>query len=124
MGKYATRKTLKRLLSCAGITLYKHRLDGVSYQYCAGGYVVNGYDTNTKPHDLLYEMQKVLIFLLKYGDKEVRCDDVRISYHKDRCVVEPLSKPLKSHSGSNVYTYGTPESDDYLEKFLKAMSKC
>lgn len=38
MGRYATRKTLKGYCAQAGVTLYKHRLDGASYQYCAGGY--------------------------------------------------------------------------------------
>lgn len=36
MGKYATRVTLRYYCAQAGITLYSHRLDGVSYQYCAG----------------------------------------------------------------------------------------
>ena len=43
MGKFATRRVLKSLLSRAGVSLYRHQLDGASYQYYAGGYVVNGY---------------------------------------------------------------------------------
>lgn len=43
MGKFATRRALKSLLSRAKLTLYRHQLDGASYQYYAGGYVVNGY---------------------------------------------------------------------------------
>ena len=37
MGKFATRRALKSLLSRAQLTLYRHQLDGASYQYYAGG---------------------------------------------------------------------------------------
>jgi hypothetical protein len=40
MGKYQTKKTLRSLCAKQGIRLYKHKLDGASYQLCAGGYVV------------------------------------------------------------------------------------
>ena len=117
MGKYATRKILKRLCSCAGISLYKHRLDGVSYQYCAGGYVVNGYDTGGKLHDLIYEMQKSLILLLKYGHIDNPCNDVMITFHKEKNVIAPLSEPLDGFGGK-VYTFESLESDACTQKYF------
>ena len=62
MGRYATRKTLKEYCALAGVTLYKHRLDGASYQYCAGGYIVNGYlGRSMLLSRLQYKMQQTLI---------------------------------------------------------------
>ena len=72
MGKFATRRALKSLLSRAKLTLYRHQLDGASYQYYAGGYVVNGYlGRRFSMSELKYEMQKGLIFLLKYGEQKL-----------------------------------------------------
>lgn len=66
MGRYTTRKTLERYCAQAGITLYAHKLDGASYQYCAGGYVVNGYLGRLMLlSSLQYRMQQKLILLLK-----------------------------------------------------------
>ena len=71
MGKFATRRVLKSLLSRAGVSLYRHQLDGASYQYYAGGYVVNGYlGRSYSMSELKYEMQKSLIFSLKYGEQK------------------------------------------------------
>lgn len=71
MGKYATRKTLKEYCAQAGVTLYKHQPDGASYQYCAGGYIVNGYlGRSMLLSRLQYNMQQTLIFLLKYGSTD------------------------------------------------------
>ena len=64
MGKFATRKILKEIAASRGIKIYRHRLDGASFQYCAAGYVVNGYG---RPEEILYDMQKELISLLETG---------------------------------------------------------
>ena len=121
MGRYATRKTLKRYCSQAGVTLYKHRLDGASYQYCAGGYVVNGYLGRSKSwSDLKYCMQQKLIFLLKYGsdgNPTIYRDETYIEWHKEPHAISPLAEPLCDQYGMNVLTLGTPEADKDLQEF-------
>ena len=121
MGRYATSKTLKRYCSQAGVTLYKHRLDGASYQYCAGGYVVNGYLGRSKSwSDLKYCMQQKLIFLLKYGSDDnptIYRDATNIEWHKESHDISPLAEPLCDHNGMKVRTLGTPEADKYLQEF-------
>ena len=120
MGRFATRKTLKGYCSQAGVTLYKHRLDGASYQYCAGGYIVNGYlGRSTLLSSLQYQMQQTLIFLLKYGstDIPVYSDGTSIMWHKDTHAISPLAEPLCLYNGKKVRTLGTPEADKDLQEF-------
>lgn len=64
MGRYATRKRLREIAASQGVRIYRHRLDGASFQYYAAGYVVNGYG---KPEKIWYDMQKELIGLLEHG---------------------------------------------------------
>ena len=120
MGRYATRKTLKGYCSQAGVTLYKHRLDGASYQYCAGGYIVNGYlGRSMLLSSLQYKMQQTLIFLLKYGstDFSVYNDGTFIMWHKEPHVISPLVEPICDQYGIQVLTLGTPEADKDLQEF-------
>lgn len=120
MGRYATRKTLKEYCAQAGVTLYKHRLDGASYQYCAGGYIVNGYlGRSTLLSSLQYQMQQTLIFLLKYGstDIPVYSDGTSIVWHKDSHAISPLAEPLCLYNCIKVRTLGTPEADKDLQEF-------
>ena len=121
MGRYATRRTLKRYCSQAGITLYKHRLDGASYQYYAGGYIVNGYlGRSMLLSRLHYKMQQTLIFLLKYGstDFSVYNDGTFIMWHKDTHAISPLAEPLCNQYSMKVFTLGTPEDDKDLQEFF------
>ena len=121
MGRYATRKTLKGYCAQAGVKLYKHRLDGASYQYCAGGYIVNGYlGRPTFLSSLQYQMQQTLIFLLKYGstDIPVYSDGTSIMWHKDTHAISPLAEPLCLYNGIKVRTLGTPEADKDLQEFF------
>lgn len=121
MGRYATRKTLKGYCAQAGVTLYKHRLDGASYQYCAGGYIVNGYlGRSMLLSSLQYKMQQTLIFLLKYGNADLLSfygDGTFIVWQKEPHAISPLAKPLCDHNGMKVQTLGTPEADKYLQEF-------
>ena len=120
MGRYATRKTLKEYCAQAGVTLYKHRLDGASYQYCAGGYVVNGYlGRSMLLSSLQYNMQQTLICLLKYGydDFSVYNDGTFIMWHKEPHAISPLAEPLCDQYGMKVRTIGTSEVDKYLQEF-------
>lgn len=120
MGRYATRKTLKGYCAQAGITLYKHRLDGTSYQYCAGGYIVNGYlGRSMLLCSLQYKMQQTLIFLLKYGyaDLSFYRDGTSIVWQKESHAISPLAEPLCDHNGMKVLTFGTPEADKDLQEF-------
>lgn len=121
MGRYATRKTLKGYCAQAGVTLYAHRLDGASYQYCAGGYVVNGYlGCSMLLSSLQYEMQKMLISLLKYGsdDPSFYGDGTSIVWHKEPHAIPPLAEPLCDDNGMKVYTLGAPEADKYLQEYF------
>ena len=121
MGRYATRKVLKRYCSKAGVTLYKHRLDGASYQYCAGGYIVNGYLGRSMPlSSLRYKMQQTLIFLLKYGNADLLSfyrDGTFIEWHKEPHAISTLAEPLCDQYGMKVRTLGTPEADKDLQEF-------
>lgn len=121
MGRYATRKTLKGYCAQTGVTLYKHRLDGASYQYCAGGYIVNGYlGRSMLLSSLQYNMQQTLIFLLKYGSADFSFygDGTSIVWHKEPHAISPLAEPLCYHSGMKVRTHGTPEADKDLQEFF------
>ena len=121
MGRYATRKTLKGYCAQAGVTLYKHRLDGASYQYYAGGYIVNGYlGRSMLLSRLQYNMQQTLIFLLKYGstDFSVYNDGTSIVWHKDTHAISPLAEPLCNQYGMKVFTLKTPEADKDLQEFF------
>lgn len=121
MGRYATRKTLKEYCAQAGVTLYKHRLDGASYQYCARGYIVNGYlGRSMLLSRLQCKMQQTLIFLLKYGstDFTVYNDGTSIVWHKDAHAISPLAEPLCNKYGMKVFTLGTPEADKDLQEFF------
>ena len=125
MGRYATRATLRYYCAQAGITLYSHRLDGVSYQYCAGGYVVNGYLGRSKSwSDLKYCMQQKLIFLLKYGSDDNRAiynDGTVIEWHKEPHAILPLAKPLIDNNGMKVHTLWTPECDEELQDYFNLL---
>lgn len=121
MGRYATRKTLKKYCAKAGVTLYKHRLDGTSYQYYAGGYIVNGYlGRSMLLSRLQYKMQQTLIFLLKYGstDFSVYNDGTSIVWHKDSHAISPLAEPLCNQYSTKVFTLETPEADKDLQEFF------
>ena len=120
MGKYATCKTLKGYCAQAGVTLYVHKLDGASYQYCAGGYVVNGYLGHSMLlSSLLYKMQQTLILLLKYGSgySSFYGDGTSIVWHKEPHAIPPLAEPLCDKYGMKVRTLGSPEEDKYLQEY-------
>lgn len=120
MGRYATRATLRHYCAQAGVTLYSHWLDGASYQYCAGGYVVNGYlGSRTTLSELKYEMQKELIFLLKYGtiDPIYYTDGSSIVWHKETHVISPLAEPLLHNEGFKVYTLLSREGDKEWQEY-------
>lgn len=121
MGRYATRKILKGYCAQAGVTLYKHRLDGASYQYCAGGYIVNGYlGCSMLLSSLQYKMQQTLIFLLKYGydDFSFYGDGTSIMWQKEPHAISPLTEPLCLYNGMKVRTLGTLEADKNLQEFF------
>ena len=118
MGKYQTKKTLRSLCEKQGIRLYKHKLDGASYQLCAGGYVVNGYTTHEAFHDVAYYMQKQLIHLLKYGsDKDGDRTDT-LSWHKERNPVPPLTTPVNGYKLGRIFTYLSLEEDADFQAYL------
>lgn len=122
MGRYATRKTLEGYCAQAGITLYAHKLDGASYQYCAGGYVVNGYlGRSTLLSSLLYKMQQKLIMLLKYGSDDLSfySDGTFIVWHKEPHTIPPLTGPLCDNFGMKERTLGSPEADKYLQEYYE-----
>lgn len=118
MGKYQTKKTLRSLCAKAGIRLYKHKLDGASYQLCAGGYVVNGYTTQESFHEVAYYMQKQLIHLLKYGSDKDGEDGTSISWHKERTPVPPLSTPINHYILGRVFTCMSLEADAEYQAYL------
>lgn len=118
MGKFATRKTLRELCSRNGITLYKHRLDGASWQYCAGGYVVNGYAMCRPMADILYSMQKTLILLLKYGDDNDSEGDDDVVWHKEKHTVGPLARTVNGYGLGQIYTFHLPETDVELQQWF------
>jgi hypothetical protein len=118
MGKYQTKKTLRSLCAKAGIRLYKHKLDGASYQLCAGGYVVNGYTTQEPFHEVVYYMQKQLIHLLKYGSDKDGEDGTSISWHKERTPVPPLSTPINHYILGRVFTCMSLEADAEYQAYL------
>lgn len=118
MGKYSTKKTLRSLCAKQGIRLYKHKLDGASYQLCAGGYVVNGYTTQEPFHEVAYYMQKQLIHLLKYGsDKDSERTDT-VSWHKERTPVPPLTTPINDYELGQIFTCRSIEDDAELQAYL------
>lgn len=120
MGKYSTRKILKGYCAQAGVTLYAHQLDGASYQYCAGGYVVNGYLGRCMIlSDLQYRMQQELIFLLKYGstDSAYYADGSSIVWHKEPHAILPLAEPLHDNYGWKERTLLCPEGDEELQDY-------
>ncbi len=118
MGRYSTKKTLRSLCAKAGIRLYKHKLDGASYQLCAGGYVVNGYTTQEPFHEVAYYMQKQLIFLLKYGSDKDGEDGTTISWHKERTHVPPLTTSIDGYELGQLFTYRSLEADAEVQAYL------
>ncbi len=118
MGKYQTKKTLRSLCVKAGIRLYKHKLDGASYQLCAGGYVVNGYTTQEPFHEVSYYMQKQLIHLLKYGSDKDGENDTPISWHKERTPVPPLTTSIDGYELGQLFTYRSLEADAEIQAYL------
>lgn len=118
MGKYSTKKTLRSLCAKAGIRLYKHKLDGASYQLCAGGYVVNGYTTQEPFHEVVYYMQKQLIHLLKYGSDKDGEDGTTISWHKERTHVPPLTNPIGGYELGQIFTCRSLEDDAEIQAYL------
>lgn len=121
MGKFATRRVLKSLLSRAGVSFYRHQLDGASYQYYAGGHVVNGYlGRSLSMSELKYEMQKGLIFLLKYGiTKTARYNDgTTIVCYSEPHAPQPLSHPVCDANGF-IYTLGDIEYDEQLQSRIR-----
>ena len=118
MGKYQTKKTLRSLCAKAGILLYKHKLDGASYQLCAGGYVVNGYTTQEPFHEVAYYMQKQLIHLLKYGSDKDGENDTSISWHKERTPIPPLTTSIDGYELGQILTYRSLEDDAEIQAYL------
>ncbi len=118
MGKYQTKKTLRSLCAKAGIRLYKHKLDGASYQLCAGGYVVNGYTTQEPFHEVAYYMQKQLIHLLKYGSDKDGENDAPISWHKERTPIPPLTTPIGGYELGQIFTCRSLEDDAEIQAYL------
>lgn len=118
MGKYQTKKTLRSLCAKAGIRLYKHKLDGASYQLCAGGYVVNGYTTQEHFHEVSYDMQKQLIHLLKYGSDKDGENGTTISWHKECSPVPPLITPIDGYELGQIFTYRSLEADAECQAYL------
>lgn len=117
-GQISNKKTLRSLCAKAGIRLYKHKLDGASYQLCAGGYVVNGYTTQEPFHEVAYDMQKQLIHLLKYGNDKDGEDGTTISWHKERTPVPPLTTPIDGYELGHILTYRSLEADAELKSYL------
>lgn len=120
MGKFATRRVLKSLLSRAQLILHRHQLDGASYQYYAGGYVVNGYlGRSFSMSELKYEMQKGLIFLLKYGEQKTAQynDGTTIICYSEPQAPLPLSHPVCDAYGL-IYTLGDIEYDEQLQDWI------
>ena len=118
MGKYKTKKTLRSLCAKQGIRLYKHKLDGASYQLCAGGYVVNGYTTREPFHKVAYYMQKQLIHLLKYGSDKDGENGTTVSWHKERVPVPPLTAPINDYMLGRVFTCMSLEADAEYQAYL------
>lgn len=118
MGKYQTKKTLRSLCAKAGIRLYKHKLDGASYQLCAGGYVVNGYTTQEPFHEVVYYMQKQLISLLKYGSDKDGEDGTTLSWHKERTPVPPLTTTINGYELGQIFTCRSLEDDAEIQAYL------
>lgn len=118
MGKYQTKKTLRSLCAKAGIRLYKHKLDGASYQLCAGGYVVNGYTTQEPFHEVAYYMQKQLIHLLKYGSDKDGENDTPISWYKERKHVPPLTTAINGYELGQIFTCRSLEDDAEIQAYL------
>lgn len=118
MGKYQTKKTLRSLCAKAGIRLYKHKLDGASYQLCAGGYVVNGYTSQEPFHEVAYYMQKQLIHLLKYGSDKDGENDTSISWHKERTPIPPLTTSIDGYELGQILTYRSLEDDAEIQAYL------
>lgn len=118
MGKYQTKKTLRSLCAKQGIRLYKHKLDGASYQLCAGGYVVNGYTTQEPFHEVAYYMQKQLIHLLKYGSDKDGENGTTLSWHKERDPVPPLTTPINGYELGRIFTYRSLEEDADFQAYL------
>lgn len=118
MGKYQTKKTLRSLCAKAGIRLYKHKLDGASYQLCAGGYVVNGYTTQEPFREVAYYMQKQLIHLLKYGSDKDGENDAPISWHKERTPIPPLTTSIDGYELGQILTYRSLEYDAEIQAYL------
>ena len=82
MGKYATKKRLREIANSQGVRIYRHKIDGASFQYYAAGYVVNGYG---KPEEIWYDMQKELISLLERGVSEYRNLRSDLISRRDKC---------------------------------------
>lgn len=118
MGKYQTKKTLRSLCAKAGIRLYKHKLDGASYQLCAGGYVVNGYTTQEPFHEVSYYMQKQLIHLLKYGNDKDGEDGTPISWHKESPPIPPLTTAINGYELGQFFTCRSLEDDAEIQAYL------
>ena len=120
MGKYATRKTLAKLCAYAGFTLYSHQLDSNSFQYYAGGYVVNGYLGLGSIVDMKYEMQKMLLSRLKYGGGN---SETRYRYGTIiRCcrtpnAILPLTHPLHDRFG-DFHTLHDIKADAKIQEYL------
>ena len=122
MGKFATRRVLKSLLSRAGVSLYRHQLDGASYQQYAGGDVVNGYlGRRISMSELKYEMQKSLIFSLKYGEQKTAQynDGTTIICYSEPQAPLPLSLPVCDAYGL-IYTLGDIEYDEQLQNWINS----
>lgn len=85
-----------------------------------GGYVVNGYlGRSFSMSELKYEMQKGLIFLLKYGEQKTAQynDGTTIICYSEPQAPLPLSHPLCDTYGL-IYTLGDIEYDEQLQDWI------
>ena len=85
-----------------------------------GGYVVNGYlGRRFSMSELKYEMQKGLIFLLKYGEQKTAQynDGTTIICYSEPQAPLPLSHPVCDTNGL-IYTLGDIEYDEQLQDWI------
>lgn len=85
-----------------------------------GGYVVNGYlGRSLSMSELKYEMQKGLIFLLKYGEQTTTRynDGTTIICYSEPQAPLPLSHPVCDAYGL-IYTLGDIEYDEDLQNWI------
>lgn len=121
MGKFATRRALKISLITSPTYPLSPSTRWSFLPVLCGGYVVNGYlGRRLSMSELKYEMQKGLIFLLKYGEqKTARYNDgTTIICYSEPPAPLPLSHPVCDANGL-IYTLGDIEYDEQLQNWIK-----